>query len=520
MAQRRRPEWGFYGRARELSQIFDVLESPRFFFCAISGRRRIGKTTLIRESLRDRRHLRALYVQIPDSDERGVVQNFRDAVEDNDLLPAIADGSRRRRIREIADIRDFRSMASAIEVLCRSGVIVVMDEFQYFYRKVLAEFTSHLQAAVDRLRDVRAAGVIVLGSIHTEMMAVLEDRHSPLFNRVTHRLELTHWDFETLFEMFNAHGIRDARHRLFLWTLFEGVPKFYRDAHEEDVLQPGASRSRTLTQLFFDGASPLRDEAANWFLREFRGRYDSILKLLARIQPCSYGRLVSEYAETGSGDERELSGYLKILGERYRMVEATQPIFAAPGARKSRYVITDNFLSAWLAALARNVDLARIRPVEEAVERADRSLATHEGIAFEKMIRLLTEELSQKGKGGLALAQTVRGYWNKAYGNDIEIDIVAYDEDAERVRFGSCKRNESGHDGKELAKFDEHVRRFLTTREGQRFAEFEVERALYSPTFSADARRRLTARGYACYDIDDFARELRPTDGGRSKAGA
>ena len=213
MANDSTPTWGFYGRATEQAEIEAILSSGRWFFCAISGRRRIGKTTLIHRALESHPGRGALYVQVPDSDERGVVQAFRDALEDSGTDP---DTTRH--------VRTFIDLAEVIAFLCRSkGFVIVIDEFQYFHRKALSPFTSFLQAQVDRLRDTSKGGLFVLGSIHTEMTAILEDRGSPLFNRITHRIEVGHWDFATIFEMFAAHGINDPAHRLFLWSLFEGV---------------------------------------------------------------------------------------------------------------------------------------------------------------------------------------------------------------------------------------------------------------------------------------------------------
>jgi AAA+ ATPase superfamily predicted ATPase len=248
MSESRR-RWAFYGRATERSLIAHILGLGHFFFCTISGRRRIGKTTLIREALKSRSDVSTLYVQIPDSDERGVVQTFRDAIEDTGLLDTLRTRDPNR-IKDINEIRNFAVMARAVGFLCRAGVIVILDEFQYFHRPALYEFTSHLQAEVDKLRDTRRGGIFVLGSIHTQMTAILEDRNSPLFNRVTNRIELIHWDFETLFEMFSTHRVRDPGQILFLWTLFEGVPKFYRDAYEEDALTAAATRRKTLRRLF------------------------------------------------------------------------------------------------------------------------------------------------------------------------------------------------------------------------------------------------------------------------------
>jgi uncharacterized protein len=488
--------WGFYGRAVEQAEIEKIISSRRWFFCAISGRRRIGKTTLIQRAVQARQRASAFYFQVPDSDERGVVQAFQDALEDTGFSADFAQKG----------MKTFRDMASLIRFMCKADWIVIIDEFQYFHRKALSPFTSFLQAEVDELRDTNRGGLFVLGSIHTEMMAILENRASPLFNRVTHRIQVGHWDFETLFEMFDAHDVADPAQRLFLWSLFEGVPKFYRDCFEQGVLNPRENhRPKTLSRLFFEGASPLREEATTWFLRELRGRYDSVLKLLAHKGPCSYRELVAEYARAGSGDEKQLTAYLHTLIERFGMVERLQPVFARDASRKARYVITDNFLSAWLKSLARAVRIARIQPIENAIERADRWLCEHEGYTFEKMTRLLTEECSRKGKGDFPLTDFVRGYWNKAGGSDIEIDLVACNNDEARVRFGSCKRAANAHDGDALAAFEGHVDRFLKTKEGRRFSNWTIEKALYSPRFSGEQRHEIEARGYICRDMNDFA---------------
>jgi uncharacterized protein len=479
--------WGFYGRAREIAMIEDILDRGRWFFCAISGRRRIGKTSLIREAVQATGKP-VIYVQIPDSDERGVVQAFQDAIENFGYSEELAQ-----------EFRTFSDMATFIQAFCRIDFIFILDEFQYFHRKGLSPFQSLLQAEVDKLRDTDKGGLFVLGSIHTEMSAILEDQGAPLFNRITDRIAVEHWDFETLFQMFAAHDIADPAQQLFLWSLFEGVPKFYRDAFDQGVLIPHENyRQNTLRRLFFEGSSPLRDEADNWFLREFRGRYDTVLRLLARLGPCSHGQLTEEFGRAGTESEKQLGGYLKILVENYRMVERQMPIFAGKKDRKGRYAITDNFLMSWLGGLAKNVSASRIMPLAKPLSAADEALATVEGFTFEKMIRQITEECSRKGLDDFALTDFVHGYWNSA---DIEIDLVAVNDDDRIIRFGSCKRCADKHD---TAAFDGHVERFLKTKDGRRFAGWTVQKALYSPVFDENQRQGLEDSGYICRDLPYF----------------
>src|SRR4029079_5035978 len=119
-------------------------------------------------------------------------------------------------------------------------------------------------------------GWVVLGSIHTEMTALLEERSAPLYGRVTNPIELDHLDIASVLTILREHADTSPERLLFLWTLFEGVPKFYRDAYEEGVI--GEDRPILLGPMFFDSSAPLRTEADTWFLREIGGKADTVLK--------------------------------------------------------------------------------------------------------------------------------------------------------------------------------------------------------------------------------------------------
>lgn len=186
--------WSFYGRRTERSQLDEILARKRWFFLQISGRRRIGKTALIREALKSASVRKTLYIQIPDSEPAGVVAACNGYLEMFGLSQRV---------------HSLGEFAKLIADLVRSGYVIALDEFQYFHRKSLFDFCSLLQAEVDALSADAGkvtGGLIVLGSLHAEMTALLDDRQAPLFNRTTDTLELGHLDIRSILEILRTHA--------------------------------------------------------------------------------------------------------------------------------------------------------------------------------------------------------------------------------------------------------------------------------------------------------------------------
>ena len=402
-------------------------------------------------------------------------------------------------------------MARVIGLLCRAGALVVLDEFQTFTRPQLAPFNSFLQAEVDQLRqaNLNTGGLFVLGSLHAEMNLLLSDKAAPLFGRITHQMQLDHWDFEDLLHMFGQHGVQDPAQWLTFWTLFEGVPKFYHDAYEQGVLgcATPALAETVLERMFLRGASPLAEEADTWFLRELRGKSVSILNFLAEHPGCQHADILAVNRDLA---DTSLSQQINRLVVNYQMIERLQPVFAEAKSRNARYYIADNFLAAWLAVVKPARIAARIKPLEKVLPAALVRLQALEGFAFEKLIRALHVECSRKGKGDFELSDLKLGYWNRPrdVDNSIEIDLLAFDETNRRIRFGSCKRAASAHDTLALKKFAAHVDAFLQTRQYRHLASWEQERVLFATHFDPAARELLQGEGFVCRDLTDYANYL------------
>ena len=504
--------WTFYGRQEELGALLERMRAGRWFFGAIRGRRRIGKTALIQQALDTLKAdgpdgRRALLVQLPDSSPADVAAVFRNAVRETGLDA---------QIRAADAIRGLPDVAAAIGSLCAAGTVVVLDEFQLCHQGPLRGLPSLLQMQVDRLRDRNTpGGLVLLGSVQTEMEALLDDRRAPLFGRTTFDLTLGPWDLRTVFEVCGDHGAAAPERALTLWTLFGGVPKYWRHFAETTgldaitVWEPWARQ--VCEQLFLRADSPLREEGDGLLGRELHRNYLAVLRVVAERKSCTHRELRDALPELTSAGP-----YLKALAQDLRLIERQLPVFAHERQRRARYVVADPFLCAWLSALQPACQAARIEPSGRVAERLLRRLMTLEGHAFERMVREASEEASRAGSADFPMTDRARGYWNRPNRTPgaVEIDFIAWNDQDRTVRFGSCKRSAGKHDAAALLAFRGHVDRFLSTREGSRFREWRRELALFSPRFPAERRAGLQAGGWTCRDISDFRRMLLRHDEG------
>lgn len=441
---------------------------------------------------------KALYVQLPEGGPAYAVRRFRSAVQLAGL------GVHLRRLPEFSDLL---GMASAIGELCRNGVVVALDEFQRCLSGPLLPLPSLLQEEVDRLRDDHQASgsLILLGSVQSEMEALLQDRNAPLYGRTNFDLDLEPWTLKTIFEVCEEHGAHDPSRCLTLLTLFGGVPKYWQEFSSlegiDDISDWDSWAAAVCSELFLVRDAPLRREGEFLLAGELRQRHLNVLEAVASLTSGTSADIGQALPEvTSIGDS------LRILVKSLRLLEKQLPVFAPTRSNKARYTVSDPFLCAWLGAIQPCCDAARFAPVAEVARSLLPMLQTLEGFAFERVMRQATEEASRAGAKDFPLSGMVRGYWNRprTHSKPVEIDLVAWNDTTRRVRFGSCKRSAFKHGSKARETFRSHVKRFLRTRAGRRFRNWSQEFALFAPEFPKELRATLEGRGWVCRDLKDF----------------
>ena len=375
-------------------------------FVILTGRRRVGKTELVKRAFSDEPFV---YLFVARKSEADLVSSFVDevnAVPDLHMSP---------------DIHTLEGFFKELFLLAKNRrVTVFLDEFQDFLRVAPKAF-SILQGLWDRHHDTSRLALVVCGSVNSIMTRIFQDRKEPLYGRGTAFIRLEPFTTEEL------RGILSARRPsvrpediLSLWAVTGGVAKYVAllvDAKATD--RDGAIR------FAFDSDSPFLLEGRMLLGDEFGaegGTYYTILSAIAR------GATVRNEIEQATG--KPVGGHLTRLENDYRLVAKKLPLFAAT-SKNLRYSIDDEFLRFWFRFVQHRAYMVEIGAFDALRSLARRDWETFTGPALERWFRA---KLAESGEW-----TRIGAWWDRRGEN--EIDIVAENELAGRAAFFEVKRD-------------------------------------------------------------------------------
>ena len=386
----------FFDRKRELADLKGIRKASESVaqFTVVTGRRRVGKTSLVVRSLEGETFV---YLFVERKSEKDLCETF--AREINEKLGDVILGVPAR----------FEEVFEALMKLSRTRHLnVVIDEFQEF-RKVNAGIFSTIQKVWDlHKRDARI-NLIVTGSVNTLMTRLFRNRKASLYGRETSFMVVEPFATDVLKEILDEyHPGYGADDLLALWTFTGGVAKYIElliDAKSWTL----ESMIRTIVRdnsLFLDeGRAVLVEE----FDKEY-GVYFSILCAIAR------GRTSRNEIEQTVG--RQVGGYLARLEDDYALIRKHQPLFAKASAKTARYELRDNFLVFWFRFMYRYSYILELKGYEQLREIIRRDYPVLSGHALEEYFR---RKMAESGKW-----TRIGSWWDRKGEN--EIDILAENE--------------------------------------------------------------------------------------------
>ena len=394
----------FHDRAEELTALESAFESPGHEFYVVYGRRRVGKTELLKQFCADRPHIYFLAAQEAEHRQREkFVQKIAEQVDDR--VPRVNGWE--------------EALAYLGEQLATERRVVIIDEFPYLIEGNDA-LPSYLQSFVDeRLRNTESMLVLCGSSVSTMESDVL-GHESPLYGRRTGQIDLQPFSFQQARDVV-TYDVEDA---IRSYAITGGTP-MYLTLFDYDRSLGENVRAQILSPtavLYNEPEFLLRTELRN------PARYMSILEAVATGHTTP--NEIAGATGIGSGP---LSKYLQTL-RRLRLIDRSVPVTAsAKQSKRSRYRVADEFLRFWFRFVEPNRSSIEEAPgvVYEGTIRPN--LPDHVATTFEDVCQEAVWEAIRRGE--LGPYSEVGRWW---YGED-EIDIVGLAPDADRVLLAECK---------------------------------------------------------------------------------
>ena len=405
----------FVDRKKEIDRLTKALNSKKKRFLVMYGRRRLGKSTLIKKVLKEKDVYFESDLNEPLVEMQLLVNTIRM------VYPTFAD----------AKYESWDSLLKHFNDICDDNSTLCLDEFPYLVKKNPA-LPSVLQRLLDT-GDLRF-NLIICGSSQRMMEKLILNAAEPLYGRADEKIclrpiPLPYWK--------EAFGL-DSKNAFEEYSIWGGVPRYWVLREDYDNIWDAVEG------LILDEHGILADEPNALFLDETSeiASYSSIMTAVG-----NGNTRFSAVADTVGKKVTELSIPLKTLREMSYLAKEVPFWENEEKSRKTLYRISDPFMSFYYRYVAPNKSYLALGKPERIMERIKHDFNSHVGMIWEECCRRAVSLNDLCGKEwGIASR-----WWGsvpekdnnaKVIGHtDIELDVVAESTDKRSLLIGECKWN-------------------------------------------------------------------------------
>lgn len=305
----------FYGRKKELAQLMKFISSDEMQMSLIYGRRRIGKSELVKQSIKES-GLKSIFYECKQVTEENNVQSMCEVLSDSLGLPKLG-------YTKVNEIIDY-----IFNLAKEESIVFVLDEYPYL-RENVKGLDSIIQALVDKYREGSKLKLIVLGS-YVEIMKSLLETSNPLYGRVDLVIDLKQMDYyeSSLFypNMTNEDKVR-------IYSVFGGVPYYNR------LVDDRKSVRENIIELIASPGARLENEVSMYLNAEISKivNANEVFEALAK----GFSKFSDILSQSHVSSSPTLVDVLDKL-MKMEVVEKKAPINDENNKRKAGYYICDN----------------------------------------------------------------------------------------------------------------------------------------------------------------------------------
>jgi len=393
----------FIDRERELEFLEEKFGNKRQLI-VLYGRRRVGKTELIKQFCKNKDHIYFL------ADRRGSLLNaerFANIAAEHfgDIPP---------RVRNFDDA--FTYIAKRLD---ERKIVITIDEFSYLVEKD-DSIPSVFQLIWDEILKDKNTMLILCGSLVSMMENILSYR-SPLYGRRTGQWKLSPLRFNNAKQIFPGYS---TEQKVEAYSILGGIP-FYLNTFddEKDIYTNIEEKILTKGEILY--------EEVEFLLREELRDYSSYLSILEAI--ARGNSRISEIANFSKIQTKDLPKYLNVL-MRLDIVEKVHPITEKKTTKRTIYKIRDNFFDFYFRFVypfKSELELGNTKKVMGIIKKDFNMFV---GKKFEDISREFLYEMNLKGLMPFRLLN-IGTWWEK----DKEIDAVAFNKEEKKILFCEAK---------------------------------------------------------------------------------
>lgn len=413
----------FIGREKELKSLELVYEKEGFGMTVIYGRRRIGKSTLIKEFIKDKRAI--FYTATKIGPERNL-ELFSKQVLDV-LDPAISAAT-------------FPTVESVLDLITdrvsdyEEKIVLTIDELPYWAEKDEA-LLSILQKYIDSKWLNKNIMLILCGSTLSFMEKKVLSEKSPIFGRRDSQIKLDAFNYRDSALFVPGYTPEE---KAICYGVTGGVAKYLA------LFDANKNLDDNIVRLFFNTDGYLFDETRNLLTQEFADitLVNNIIEQVA-LGENSLNNIATKVHEK---DTTVLYSLEKLID--VGLIEKKKCITEEKNKKKTQYVLKDHMFSFWYMFIPKAISAIEIGQGQVYYEKLVKpQLHSYMGSVFEEMCRFYTLEQGLLGEFGAFITET--GTWwgvehltddtGKRYQQSADIDVVGISPIDKVAICGECK---------------------------------------------------------------------------------
>lgn len=433
----------FVNRTEEIANLKEILHLSKTNaqFTVVTGRRRIGKTSLVWEAYKEET---ILYFFVARKTENDLCNDYLTEIESKLNIPIIG------KVERFSEIFEYLMKLSV-----ERPITLFIDEFQEFF-KVNKSVYSDMQRIWDMYHTKARINLIVCGSIFSMMTKIFKDKKEPLYNRQTRFMSVKPFTTSVLKQILSEYNPNyTAEDLLALYSFTGGVAKYV-----QLLINAGATSKAEMINQIVKSDSTFLGEGKAILIEEFGKDYGIYFSILSAIASGKTSRSEIEHVIG-----KEIGGYLTKLEKEYEVITKKQPIFEKTSTKNVHYTIEDNFFTFWFRFIHKYNYMLEIENYDSLKAIINRDYETFSGLMLERYFKRMLIESKEYTRIG--------SWWDRKGEN--EIDIVAENELNNEVVFFEIKRNKDNFNANLL---NEKVKTF--TRATGKYGDYTINQRLLS----------------------------------------